>query len=125
MAWLLLFVGGGLGTIARFLVSTLVQVRADTDFPFGTLTVNLVGCLAIGFLFALFAARPTGNAAIERALIAGVLGGFTTFSAFGLETMRLLEAGLPGLAFSYVAASLLLGVGAVALGLGLARLLVV
>jgi len=124
MAWLLLFVGGGLGTIARFLLSTAVQVRADTDFPYGTLVVNLAGCLAIGFLAALFAARPTGNVALERALVTGVLGGFTTFSAFGLETIRLLEAGLPGLAVAYVAASLLLGVGAVAAGLGAARLAV-
>ncbi len=123
MTWLLLFAGGGLGTIARFLLSTAVQVRADSDFPFGTLIVNLSGCLAMGFLATLFAARPTGHAAIERALVTGVLGGFTTFSAFGLETIRLLEAGLPGLAVSYVTASLVLGVGAVALGLGAARLL--
>jgi len=121
MAWLLLFVGGGLGTIARFLLSTVLQVRADSAFPVGTLTVNGIGCLAIGFLAALFTLRPTGDAAIERALLTGVLGGFTTFSAFGLESVRLLEAGLPGLAVSYVGASLLLGVGGVVLGAALAR----
>lgn len=123
MTWLLLFVGGGLGTIARFLLSTQIQVRTDSSLPLGTLTVNVAGCLAIGFLAALFWARPTGNVAIERALVTGVLGGFTTFSAFGLETIRLLEAGFPGLALSYVAASLVLGIGAVSVGLAAARLL--
>ncbi|HVP31015.1 MAG TPA: fluoride efflux transporter CrcB [Myxococcota bacterium] len=122
MVWILLFLGGGLGTLARFVLATVVQVRADSDFPFGTLVVNLSGCLVMGLLAAIFAARPTGLPAVERAVLTGFLGGYTTFSAFGLESMRLFEAGEPGLAFSYVAASVVLGPGATALGLVAGRL---
>lgn len=89
----LVFLGSGLGGVLRFLVSAWVQKLADAKFPFGTLVVNLSGCLLIGFLAAAFAGRLQVRDELRIALIAGVLGGFTTFSAFGFETFALLNEG--------------------------------
>ena len=105
--------GGAFGAVARYLVGLTVA------FPLGTLTVNVAGSLAIGVVWALFTAR--GLQAWLPLVMTGFLGGFTTFSAFSLDTMRLLEAGRLGAAFTYVAASMLLSLGACALGLWLTK----
>lgn len=106
-------IGGALGAVARYLVGLAVA------FPLGTLTVNVVGSLAIGIVWALFTAR--GLQAWLPLVMTGILGGFTTFSAFSLDTLRLIEGGRIGAAFMYVAASLLLSLGACALGLWLTK----
>jgi CrcB protein len=118
--WLWLFVGGGLGAVLRFALGSWVLARAGEGFPWGTLAVNWLGCLAIGLVAALMAATPHAPA-LRLFLVTGVLGGFTTFSAFGLETFELLADGESGRAFLYVGGSVLGGLLAVAAGFTLGR----
>ena len=106
-------IGGAFGAVARYLVGMAVA------FPLGTLTVNVLGSLAIGVVWAQFTAR--GLHGWLPLVLTGFLGGFTTFSAFSLDTMRLIEGGRLGAAFTYVAASVLLSLGACALGLWLTK----
>jgi fluoride exporter len=121
---LLIALGGAIGSVARFLLSLWVQpVRPGlplTHFPVGTLVVNVTGCLAIGVLHALFYGSP--HAANERPelrafLIVGVLGGYTTFSSFGRETLNLIGDNQLGAAAAYVLLSNALGLIAVWLGM--------
>ena len=103
--------GGALGALGRHGLAQLV-VATPGELPLATLLVNLVGCFALGLLIA-----RSADGSIERAFLGtGVLGGFTTFSAFALETDRLLDRA-PATAVLYVGLSLLLGLGAAALGL--------
>lgn len=84
--------GGALGALMRYWIGGAAQSALGPGFPFGTLFVNVTGCIAIGVLYVLLAERP--DAGVWRAvLITGVLGAYTTFSAFSLETLQLLEAG--------------------------------
>ena len=102
---------GGIGALGRFFVDGIVAARARHDFPLGTLVVNLSGATLLGFLVGL---GFTG----DRLLLAGTatLGSYTTFSTWMLETQRLVEDGEVALAASNVAVSLVVGVGAAALG---------
>ncbi len=84
-------VGGGVGSILRYLLAGVIQ-RGQTGFPTGTFAVNVLGCLAIGFLAARFADSPI-DPRIRVAVLVGVLGGFTTYSTFGLETLELAKRG--------------------------------
>jgi len=85
--------GGAAGSVLRFWMSTWVHSFAGRSFPYGTLAVNVIGCLLMGFLFVLLVERMSGNALWRAALLIGVLGGFTTFSSFSIETFNLLEQG--------------------------------
>jgi CrcB protein len=120
---LLIALGGAIGSVARFLLSLWVQpVRPGlplTHFPVGTLVVNVSGCLAIGILHAIFYGGPQANERPElRAfLIVGVLGGYTTFSSFGRETLNLVGNNQLGAAAAYVVLSNVLGLAAVWLGM--------
>jgi CrcB protein len=100
--------GSALGGGARLYVSTVVSRSLGTDFPWGTLVVNVAGCLLVGVLGALFA--PPGRMHdlqdLRVFLVVGMLGGFTTFSAFSLEALMLLQRGQLVAAAGYVAASL-------------------
>jgi len=102
---------GGIGALGRFFVDGIVAARARHDFPLGTLVVNLSGATLLGFLVGL---GFTG----DRLLLAGTatLGSYTTFSTWMLETQRLVEDGEVALAAANVAVSLVVGVGAAALG---------
>ncbi|MDH7454553.1 fluoride efflux transporter CrcB [Luteimonas composti] len=114
--------GGAAGSLARYLLSAwTMQPPAAQKFPLGTLLVNLAGCLGAGLLAGL-AERQAGwlDEELRLLLFVGVLGGFTTFSAFGLETVQLLRRGEWLLAGGYVGASVLLGLGLIALGIRLA-----
>ena len=113
---LLIFLGSGLGGVCRYLLSGWAQRFANGSFPLGTLTVNVVGCLAIGFLTAAFAGRYLIREELRIALLIGILGGFTTFSTFGLETFALTNDGQHGLALLNVVLSCILGLAAVWLG---------
>ncbi|NQZ95134.1 MAG: fluoride efflux transporter CrcB [Myxococcales bacterium] len=93
MKWLLLFAGGGLGSLLRFALATLVDARAGPPFPWGTLAVNVAGCFLIGLVATLADERSLLTPPLRLFLVAGVLGGFTTFSTFGMETWRLIEDG--------------------------------
>ena len=116
MAYLLAALGGALGALARWAVG-LALPRSSESWPWGTLTVNLVGCLLIGVLLAVLDARRPDDDRLRTFLGAGVLGGFTTFSAFAVEATDLMRAGSPTMAAAYVAVSVLGGLVAVAAGL--------
>jgi CrcB protein len=109
-AYLLVAAGSGLGGAARLYVSTLVGRALGTSFPWGTLVVNVAGCLLVGALGAMF--EPASPLHVRQdlrvLLIVGVLGGFTTFSAFSLETLLLVQRGAPLAAAAYAVLSLAL-----------------
>jgi len=109
--------GGVLGSLARFGIHEALRESSDV-FPTGTLIVNVLGCLAIGLLAPLLIGR---RAAWRPFLVVGVLGGFTTFSAFALETVVLLDAGEVIAAGAYVVLTMVAGLLAVSLGAALAR----
>ncbi|MBP7051440.1 MAG: fluoride efflux transporter CrcB [Phycisphaerae bacterium] len=117
---ILVGVGGFVGSILRYLVSGWVQGLAGSPtFGYGTLSVNVVGCLAIGLLGGWADNAGLLGSSARLFLLIGVLGGFTTFSTFGYETMALLRDKEMLNALLYVGLHLLLGFGAVALGYGL------
>ena len=91
-AFVVVALGGGLGSALRYGLVTFVNERLGPGFPWGTLSVNVVGSLLIGMLFAWLGQRTHGSEVIKLWLITGVLGGFTTFSAFSLDTLLLLES---------------------------------
>ena len=121
MAYLLAALGGAVGALARWAVG-LALPRSSGSWPWATLAVNLVGCLLIGVLFAVLDARRPDDDRLRTFLGAGVLGGFTTFSAFAVEVTGLLRTGAPIMAVAYIAVSVLGGVVAVAAGLRLGGL---
>jgi CrcB protein len=114
-------VGGALGSVLRYGLSTWVHSFAGRGFPYGTLAVNVLGCLAMGVLFVLLVERMGASAVWRAGLLIGVLGGFTTFSTFSIETFNLIEQGAMTKAAGNIAASLILCVGATWLGVILAR----
>jgi len=93
----LLFIaaGGALGAVMRFMVSNAVYSVAGRDFPYGTLAVNVLGSLLMGALYVLLVERLTDAIEWRAFLLIGVLGAFTTFSTFSMETVALLEGGEP------------------------------
>jgi CrcB protein len=99
LVWIML--GGALGTGARYLVSNPLNGSTAEGYPYGTLAVNLLGCLAIGFL-ATALTEVLVRDELKLALLVGCLGGFTTFSSFGLETVSLMQHGRFAAALSYV-----------------------
>jgi fluoride exporter len=116
--------GGFIGSVTRYLVSGYVQqLTSSINFPYGTLAVNLIGCFAIGFLSQLAEARGLFTSESRAFVFVGILGGFTTFSTFGNETMNFLVDGETLAAFANVAAQIVLGLGAVWLGRALAYLI--
>lgn len=111
---LLVGLGGFVGSVLRYLAGTSIQsAAAPSLFPYGTTAVNLVGCLAIGFLSGLAETREVFSPEVRLLLLVGVLGGFTTFSTFGLETVHLLRAGHGGFAVANVGVQVVLGIAAV------------
>ncbi len=121
---ILIGVGGALGSILRYLLSGLAQQWSKSlAFPFGTLTVNLLGCLVIGFCAQLAEARGVFTSATRAFVFIGVLGGFTTFSTFGNETMNLFRASATLQASINIAAHVIFGLLAVWLGRTLAYLI--
>lgn len=116
---LLVFVGGGIGAMLRYAIGRAAVLLGWAP-PLGTLAVNVAGCLAMGLLAGWFA-RGAGSDSARLFLLTGVLGGFTTFSAFGLDALTLWQRGAGGQAAVYVAASVLVSLAAVATGFALAR----
>lgn len=121
---LLIGLGGAFGSIARYLTSTWVQtISKSLDFPYGTLTVNLIGCFIIGFLAQLAETRGIFTSETRLLIFTGVLGGFTTFSSFGNETLNLARAGSYTGALINIGANVIFGLLAVWLGRSSAYLL--
>jgi CrcB protein len=115
--YLLVALGGAIGATCRF---ALVAALARPGFPVGVMAANVAGSFAMGVLAAWLGRR--GLTGAEALLLSGVLGGFTTFSAFSLEAVTLIERGALGAALAYVALSVGLSLGALGLGLALGRL---
>lgn len=120
----LVFVGGGLGSVARYLLSVGVLRLGWTGFPVATLSVNVIGGFVMGCAAGWFALKGGGPQAWRLFLTTGLLGGFTTFSAFSLETVLLYEEGRFGAALAYIGLSIVLSVLALAGGLATTRSLV-
>jgi len=108
--------GGAIGSVARWLLSGAVQRWAGNSFPWGTFTVNAIGSLLVGALAALALERALISPAARQFLIVGVLGGFTTFSAFSYEAVALLREGQWWTAAGYVGGSVTAGLGGAMLG---------
>jgi len=117
----LVFVGGGVGSVARYLFATAVQGNAPEGFPFGTFLVNLTGCFAIGVVGALGLERAALSPEARTFLMVGILGGFTTFSSFAWETLGLLSVRDLFRAALYVGGSVVLGLLGTVLGRALGR----
>lgn len=121
MAYLIVFVGSGLGGALRHGVNLAALRLLGVGFPYGTLTVNIVGSLAMGLLAGWFAYKAGPGQPWRLFLTTGVLGGFTTFSAFSLDAALLYERGELTLALSYALASVAVSVTALFLGLFVVR----
>lgn len=113
--------GGALGAVLRYWASTAVYALTGRGFPYGTLVVNVVGSLFIGFLYIWLLERMSASAALRAFLLIGFLGAFTTFSTFSLETLNLIESGQLGRAGLNMLLSVVLCVAAAALGVFVAR----
>jgi CrcB protein len=125
MAYLIVFLGSGIGGALRHGVNLVCARACGTAFPWGTLTVNVVGSLAMGLIAAWFAfkAQAGWSQHARLFLTTGILGGFTTFSAFSLDAALLYERGQLGLALAYVAGSVLASIAALFVGLHIVRAL--
>ena len=119
----LIGLAGFIGTLRRYWMSGIVAKRYGETFPTGTLVVNLVGCFFVGLLFYLLEERFLVNQTVRTAVLIGFLGGFTTFSSFGLQTFTLLQDGEFGFAVLNLTASNLGGLLLVWAGYTLARII--
>lgn len=118
MNFLLVGIGGGIGSVARFAMSLFVlKTFPNANLTLATISVNIIGCFLIGLLVGVLQRNPALGEATRLFLILGCLGGFTTFSTFGLETMLLLRRGDLAFAAFNVAMSVVAGIGAVWIGM--------
>lgn len=117
----LVFLGGGVGSLCRFLLSGWVLQRLGPDFPYGTLTVNLIGCFAIGLLAGYASTGAILTPQTRLLLMVGFLGGLTTFSAYCFESFNLLQEGLIARALVNLGGSVIAGMLAVLAGHTLVR----
>ena len=121
MFYLSIVIAGGLGALMRYLVGRAAINLGWAALPFGTLIANLLGCFLMGYLSWMLLHRWQLSREIQTVLLTGFLGGFTTFSAFSLETVSLLEQGASLRALSYVMVSVVLCIAMCFLGLFIAR----
>lgn len=119
MSYLLVFIGAGIGGALRHGVNRLSLAWFGPGFPWGTLSVNLAGGLLVGVAAGLLAEKISGMQELRLFLTTGLLGGFTTFSAFSLEVALMWQRGDYGLALAYGLASVIVSVGAVFAGLAI------
>jgi CrcB protein len=119
---LLVAAGGAAGSVARYLMASGIQTSTGWTFPLGTVLVNILGCVLIGVLYVLLVARPDPRHDLRALLMIGVMGGFTTFSSFSLETVTLLMGGNYGSATLNVVISVAACLSGTTLGIALARL---
>jgi len=116
--------GGFLGASSRYIISEIVQSRFPTsEFPYGTYFVNMIGCLLIGFLLALFAVKNWGNEELRLFIFVGILGGFTTFSTFANDSFLLFKEGEVLLGLVNAGGQILLGLFFVWIGYSLVKMI--
>jgi CrcB protein len=120
MKYLLILLGGGAGSLARYLAGTAVASRFGSRFPTGTMVVNVTGCFLIGLIMTLLTERQP-HPYWRLVLVVGFLGGYTTFSSFEWETYAAVRGGGFWIGLANVAGSVVLGYAAVWLGAVLAR----
>lgn len=116
-------IGGAVGAVGRYQLGRAIThwIGASVTFPWPTLAANILGCAAMGLLFGWLARHGGANESLRLLLGVGLLGGFTTFSAFSLEMLLLIERGSAGLAVLYASVSVLAGLAALYGGLVLIR----
>ena len=112
---------GAIGTLSRYGLQGVVQIRMGSMFPYGTLLINLTGCFLLGFIGQLTLNRMLVSSDVRVAIAVGFFGGYTTFSSFGWETAKMLEDGEWGRASAYVAASVFAGLFLSVTGIHLAN----
>ena len=109
--------GGGIGSAFRYLTSVLSDKYIQNSFPWATFLVNVIGCLIIGILIGILTKQEAENTTVKWLFVTGFCGGFTTFSTFALENIKLFQSGNTLLALLYIALSVLLGIFAVWTGM--------
>lgn len=114
---LLVLLGGGIGSVARYLLSYFFSKNDATQFPWATFMANTIGCLLIGLLFGYIQKNNLQNETLKLILITGFCGGFTTFSTFSLENIQFIQNQNYNLAILYTLASLVIGLLAVIIGI--------
>jgi len=113
----LVAVGGAAGSVLRYLTSFLVHKFYPNAFPWATLLTNILGCFLIGLFIGQLQKHQMADSPLKWLLVTGFCGGYTTFSAFGYENLSLFQSGHNLQAMLYISASLIMGIGAVWLGL--------
>jgi CrcB protein len=121
MGFLVVFLGGGLGAALRHGVNLMSARMLGTDYPYSTLIINITGSTLMGLIAGYFAFRGEASQSWRLFLTTGILGGYTTFSAFSLDAALLYERGTPGFAALYVLASVILSIAGLFAGLALMR----
>ena len=118
---LLVGIGGGLGSVMRYLTAYIVGKFYDNPFPLATFSVNILGCLLIGILIGVFGKQLSPNDDLKYLFITGFCGGYTTFSTFSAENIQLIQSGNYVIPALYIASSVLFGILAVFLGMFLVK----
>jgi CrcB protein len=121
MGFLIVFLGGGLGAALRHGINLVSARTLGTEFPYGTLIINVTGSLLMGLIAGYLAFKGDASPHWRLFLMTGILGGYTTFSAFSLDAALLYERGATGLAALYVLASVILSIGGLFAGLAVVR----
>ena len=111
------FIGSGVGGVARHLFNGWIARAVGTEFPLGILLINVIGSSAMGLVAGWFASKGHASQEVRLFLTTGILGGFTTFSAFSLDAALLYERGQPWLAVTYVLASVILSIAGLFVGM--------
>lgn len=124
MKYLWVALGGALGSVARYAVGLLIYERMGTRFPYGTFVINISGCFLIGFVLTILDNRMGLPPQWRLAIPIGFVGAYTTFSTFEYETLRLAQHGQASVGVLYLVLSVVLGYGAVWLGMTAGRVLV-
>lgn len=119
------FIGGGIGAIARYLVSLgIVKQFGEMELPIATFSINILGCFLLGFLYILFLEKANMNNTLGLALTVGFCGAFTTFSTFSLEIFKLIENQQIIQSFLYIILSVIIGLLSVIIGINCAKFLI-
>jgi CrcB protein len=121
MNYILVFIGGGLGSTLRYFVNVVIPRLLGADFPYHTFIINITGSTVMGLIAGYFAFRGDASQSWRLFLMTGILGGYTTFSAYSLDAAVLYERGAIGLALVYVVGSVVFSIAGLFAGLALMR----